>query len=494
MTVEESNKLRESLGLKKLTLTSQDDAPEGSSDNPRLLVEEEEGEVYNAKDAIRKRRDKRMHEELITGNTLGDKEKEEEEESAADWAVRGEGMSVRNKRQRGIEEEKSKQQEEEEGRGGEVRLKVAHNIEDLREGETILTMRDKPILACGTDEEEEDDDDYDEVVLEEAGGPQGLAQREKDDLWRKEKHRNAWDPTLHWDEEEEGNDDLSGDNILDKYTTVEERAAVDARRRGFTLALSNDGLEQNITAELTQDVEGRLKEIMEENKRRSMMQSVAGGNIIRIQSDIMNTNEAAKFLKRRNKEARKGARLRRRRNNNKEEASASVSASGDGDDDIVIPPPKRTMDNNDDDLQDGEEDQELYRQLERQRMVEQKVKARSLVKEEPIESSSGSRDQDDDGGGIAGNNVIDLDTGASYVHDHMDTNDVKDENMGADDGDDDNDALEKQEEVDTDRDRVSDVGRMSRASEFCASIQTPVELKQAEKDEEFAAQRAEHYH
>lgn len=43
-------------------------------------------------------------------------------------------MSVRNKRQRGIEEEKSKQQEEEEGRGGEVRLKVAHNIEDLREG------------------------------------------------------------------------------------------------------------------------------------------------------------------------------------------------------------------------------------------------------------------------------------------------------------------------------------------------------------------------
>lgn len=31
---------------------------------------------------------------------------------------------------------------------------------------------------------------------------------------------------------------------------------------------------------------------------------------------------------------------------------------------------------------------------------------------------------------------------------------------------------------------------MSRASEFCASIQTPVELKQAEKDEEFAAQRA----
>lgn len=26
---------------------------------------------------------------------------------------------------------------------------------------------------------------------------------------------DAWDPTLHWDEEE-GNDDLSGDNILDK--------------------------------------------------------------------------------------------------------------------------------------------------------------------------------------------------------------------------------------------------------------------------------------
>ncbi|KAF4754650.1 hypothetical protein FOZ62_004143, partial [Perkinsus olseni] len=507
MTVEESNKLREKLGLRKLTTNDNNDAPEGSAEKPKLLVDEhdDDAEGYDAKAAIRKRRDKRIHEQLVSGTTLG--EASSTVESAADWVERSnnnnnniiiqsftwgaehvlssllnEGASAAaappppsKKHRKGS----SPSRAEEEG-VADVRLKVAHNVEDLREGETILTMKDKPILACGTEEEEDSDD---EIVLEEAGGPQGLAQKEKEDIWRKEKRRSAWDPTLHWDdnEDEEGG---GGDGILDKYTTVEERAAADARRRGFTLAVSSSTQngEQTLRPELTQDVEARLKELTEDNKRRSMMQSVSGGSI-HIQSDVMDTNEAAKFIKRRNKEARRA--MRRRTSKVLEEDNKTEG-------DIVIPSPKRTMGSpgdDDDDLQDAEEDQELYRQLERQKMVEQKVKARSLVKEELVEGSEGpaaSAAASGDAGGDAGG-VIDLDTGASYVQSHLGA-EVKDEKMEGPADDDDDDQV--QQPGGKNDDNGGGGGRMSRASEFCASIRTPVELKQGQKDEEFAAQRA----
>ncbi|KAF4652038.1 hypothetical protein FOZ61_009956 [Perkinsus olseni] len=513
MTVAESNKLREKLGLRKLTTNDNNDAPEGSSEKPKLLVDEhdDDAEGYDAKAAIRKRRDKRIHEQLVSGTTLG--EASSTVESAADWVERSNNNNIQSftraddvlpsllnegasaasaaaaappppppskKHRKGS----SPSRANDEG-VADVRLKVAHNVEDLREGETILTMKDKPILACGTEEEEDSDDD--EIVLEEAGGPQGLAQKEKEDIWRKEKRRSAWDPTLHWDDNEDEENGGGGDGILDKYTTVEERAAADARRRGFTLAVSSSTQngEQTLRPELTQDVEARLKELTEENKRRAMMQSVSGGNI-HIQSDVMDTNEAAKFIKRRNKEARKAMRRRTsklREEDNKDEAGW----------DIIIPPPKRTMgstndagDDDDDDLQDAEEDQELYRQLERQKMVEQKVKARSLVKEELVEGSEGpaaTASGDADG-------IIDLDTGASYVQSHLGA-EVKDEKMEGGDDDDDDDHLQQQGGKNDDNGGGGGGGgRMSRASEFCASIQTPVELKQAQKDEEFTAQRA----
>ncbi|KAF4720601.1 hypothetical protein FOZ62_004576, partial [Perkinsus olseni] len=282
MTVEESNKLREKLGLRKLTTNDNNDAPEGSSEKPKLLVDEhdDDAEGYDAKAAIRKRRDKRIHEQLVSGTTLG--EASSTLESAADWVERSrhkasssssqpthvtadEGASAAaaappppSKKHRKGSSSPSRANDE---GVADVRLKVAHNVEDLREGETILTMKDKPILACGTEEEEDSDDD--EIVLEEAGGPQGLAQKEKEDIWRKEKRRSAWDPTLHWDDNEDEENGGGGDGILDKYTTVEERTAADARRRGFTLAVSSSTQngEQTLRPELTQDVEARLKEL-----------------------------------------------------------------------------------------------------------------------------------------------------------------------------------------------------------------------------------------
>ncbi|KAF4655948.1 hypothetical protein FOL47_009211 [Perkinsus chesapeaki] len=513
MTIDDSNKLRDKLGLRKLDINNDNNAPEGSSEKPKLLYDMNNEDDYNAKDAIRKRRDKRIHDTLISGETLGHNKEGNSSSTVSEWIQKS------RKEQDGVNDNREREEEEQQALAKKsrkrklddnIKMKVAHNVEDLKEGDyggverqgaegrgergiigfsnsqpigdTILTMKDKPILACGTDDEDDD------IVLEEVGGAHSLAQKDKEDLWKKEKERKSWDPAAHWD-----NDD--NDGILDKYTTIEDRAKADARRRGFTIAVrgDDDTGEQTLQAELTEDVEARLKQITEDNKRRSMMQSITtvGGGWdtggLHIQSDVMDSKDATKFIRRRNKEARKA--MRRLHKHNTEKENDDDGGSGD----IVIPPPKRTLNEDEDDLQDGEEDQELYRQLERQKLVEEKVvlkkgddgdgggyriKARSLVKEEPLD------DTNNNDGASSSSNIIDLDNGASYLHTHLiDEDKIKDETtMGDNDGG---------GSYDDDHPSGDGGGKlMSRASEFCASIQTAVELKKAQKDEEYGARKA----
>ncbi|CAE7246716.1 SART1, partial [Symbiodinium necroappetens] len=151
-SVEESNKLREKLGIQKL----KEDKPQsskGSSNDPVFAPADKKAEDAKDTDKESKRKaaaakSKRDHEELVQGAGLGDiLEKEEGKGSASDWIARTRGADGSMK---GATAKKDDGKKRKEAPGGDVsvpKMKVRHDSEALKEGETmVMTLSDQRLI------------------------------------------------------------------------------------------------------------------------------------------------------------------------------------------------------------------------------------------------------------------------------------------------------------------------------------------------------------
>lgn len=156
-TVEESNKMRASLGLKPL----QTDEPEnkklkGTSNDPvhapagisgKNVPAEQAANEKPSADEVQKRvsaaRNKRHHEELTSGKGLGDILADEGASSASDWVskTRGQKAPVVPK------ELQSGQQKKEYTSADVAGMKVRHDPSKIQEGQEVtVTLADQPLL------------------------------------------------------------------------------------------------------------------------------------------------------------------------------------------------------------------------------------------------------------------------------------------------------------------------------------------------------------
>lgn len=170
LSLEETNKLRISLGLKPLQ-----PAPDSSGDGSAVdTVEDEERKaVENLKalraeqakvaeqEALRQRlkkaRDRKALNEKLKGQTLGEVDETEEKEDIKSWVKRTKKREQELAAKRAQELESQDKQFQEEYTSEHLEgLKVGHDFDEIEEGEgMILTLKDRGIL---------DEDEGDELV------------------------------------------------------------------------------------------------------------------------------------------------------------------------------------------------------------------------------------------------------------------------------------------------------------------------------------------
>ncbi|KAF4613943.1 hypothetical protein D9613_007570 [Agrocybe pediades] len=204
ISLEETNKIRISLGLKPLT---DDKAPadkEQEAENNYKKVREEEAKARDAKriqDNIAKVRNRRELHASLKGATLGDAE--EDVDDTLKWIKRNKKKEkeLAKKRQQELEN-RDKEIQEDYTERDLVGLKVSHDFDELDEGEAkILTLKDSRIL----------DNEEDELQNIEMAEEERL--KERLDAKIKKRAYTGYDD----DEFKEGNQGLMKRSILAKY-------------------------------------------------------------------------------------------------------------------------------------------------------------------------------------------------------------------------------------------------------------------------------------
>ncbi|VDB84779.1 unnamed protein product [Peniophora sp. CBMAI 1063] len=344
ISLEETNKIRISLGLKPLTddAAPADDKDKQAEDN---YAREREREVQNkekkkVQDRIAKLRNQRQLNASLQGTTLGDADPSLDAEDAKKWVKKAKKREreLAKKRQAELESMEKAIQEEYTEKDLEG-LKVSHDFDGLDEGEArILTLKDSRIL-----DNEEDELQNVEMAEEERT-------KERNDLKIKKKDYTGYD-------DDEFGDGRAGmkKSLLAKYDDFLEGP----KESGFRLGAS-------AVAE-ARSVEERKKEEMAAASVNKSLLSIDYSKGLEISDYLQKGDVGFKKPKKKSK-----------RSTRKAEAideEAPATANGDGMDvDIVPIARERNLDANfvdDDDLQAA---------LARTRRA--KMKAKKLTPEE----------------------------------------------------------------------------------------------------------------
>lgn len=334
-SIEESNKLRESLGLKPLVVEGTS-GKSGSSNAPVHVPADKASKPTgdDAKKRAAAAKSRREHEELVSGDGLADiLEREEGKGGAADWISRTRNkdgsMKTVGPAQVGSKPDGRKRKDALPETNEVPRMRVRHDASAIPEGESVtMTLSDKPILDA--------DGNIDNTT------PDELSNVRMTDVERAKHHEELkkqveYDPTK------------DGQNILEKYDELKTGPA------GFVIG----GMPLGRIDET--DPEKRLAILTALSQR----QSLEGKN--KMQSDYYTTEEMAAFRKAPKKK------VKRRK----------VADAKDKDDQIGDPSAAAAAAaSRPQDAGSDEEDPELYEQLSKQRRLVRRSDAGAMKKGE----------------------------------------------------------------------------------------------------------------
>jgi len=163
LSIEETNKLREKLGLKPLKSDSEPKKEKTAEDNYKEYKDtlKSETEAKEIKNRIDKAKEKRLLASKLKGKTLADVS--DDEDDAASWVLKQKQMAEKRAKEaeeseKRIEKESKQQEYKSENLKG---LKIAHDVNDIQTGEVkILTLKDSTIL-----ENEEEGDELESIQI-----------------------------------------------------------------------------------------------------------------------------------------------------------------------------------------------------------------------------------------------------------------------------------------------------------------------------------------
>lgn len=327
-SIEQSQEMRKKLGIKPLDVSGSTTKKKGSSDNPETAPHLQETSKGPSEADVKKRiaasRNKREHEELTSGQGLGDILGSEG--SAADWINRTRNSDGSMKSQKTGKEKdvKSKKGSESLPKG----MKVRHDADQIAEGETIMTLADSNIL----DEKGNINDKADELA--------NVNMMDAD----KAKHNDALRNQKDYDRDNDK-------TILSKYDELKTGP------KGFVLG----GQVMGVIEET--DPEKRLAILTQLSKESSLDSGP------KMQSDYYTTEEMEKFRK-----PKKKIKKRARPVEDKKDKDNQLPVAPSG---SAVAPPGQLQDAGSD-----EEDPELYEQLSKQRRLVRRSDAGAVRKGE----------------------------------------------------------------------------------------------------------------
>jgi len=328
-TVDESNEMRKKLGIRPLEEDSSHKKKVGTSDNPATAPHLQSGDGQPAEGDVKKRiaasRNKREHEELVSGQGLGDILSNEG--SAADWIARTRQKDGSMKKATTGKEKDSQKSKDSKGKDAiPAGMKVRHDAEQIADGDTIMTLADSNILNDKGELNDQEDELANVNMLDS----------------EKAKHNEAVRNQKEYDR------DLEGQNILSKYDELKTGP------KGFVLG----GQVMGVIEET--DPEKRLA-ILTHLSEKSSLESQP-----KLQADFYTTEEMNKFRK-----PKKKVKKRTRQADDKKDPLPVAPAGS------AQAPPGRTQDAGSD-----EEDPELYEQLSKQRRLVRRSDAGAVRKGE----------------------------------------------------------------------------------------------------------------
>lgn len=327
-SVEESNEMRKKLGIKPLDVSGETKKKKGTSDNPEDAPHLQAGDDKPSDGDVKKRiaasRNKREHEELTSGQGLGDILASEG--SAADWIGRTRDKDGSMKKAAGQNKDSRKSAKDAAVPKG---MKVRHDAEQLPDGDTIMTLADSNIL----DKDGNINDGDDELA--------NVNMLDAD----KAKHNEAQKNQKEYDR------DLEGQNILSKYDDLKTGP------KGFVLG------GQVMGAIDETDPEKRLAILTHLSEKSSLETQT------KLQSDFYTTEEMSKFRK-----PKKKVKKRARQADDKKDKDNQMPVAPAG---SATAPPGQIQDAGSD-----EEDPELYEQLSKQRRLVRRSDAGAVRKGE----------------------------------------------------------------------------------------------------------------
>lgn len=282
MSIEETNRVRISLGMKPLSTENSADTQRKEFDARQQILAEQEREAQTAAllERVQKKKEKRkLDESLRKVKTLG--QADEDIDDLAKW--------VTTSRTRGEEEKELAREEalaavrrqaEEDGEDDEEAqlrglkgLKVKHTADELQEGETmILTLADKNILDDKGDLDDDEDQDELENVL--------AAEHKKRSKARKESQKAP----SRFEEEP------AKRGLLNKYDEEEEEAA---------MLIGKQGTIHDEARQRQEEIRSRLQSV--DNRARPAFEQA---------KDYYTSEEAAQFVKPK-KKVKKKVRVRK---------------------------------------------------------------------------------------------------------------------------------------------------------------------------------------
>jgi len=328
-TVDESNEMRKKLGIRPLEEDSSHKKKVGTSDNPATAPHLQSGDGQPAEGDVKKRiaasRNKREHEELVSGQGLGDILSNEG--SAADWIARTRQKDGSMKKATTGKEKDSQKSKDSKGKDAiPSGMKVRHDADQIADGDTIMTLADSNILNDKGELNDQEDELANVNMLDS----------------EKAKHNEAVRNQKEYDR------DLEGQNILSKYDELKTGP------KGFVLG----GQVMGVIEET--DPEKRLA-ILTHLSEKSSLESQP-----KLQADFYTTEEMNKFRK-----PKKKVKKRTRQADDKKDPLPVAPAGS------AQAPPGRTQDAGSD-----EEDPELYEQLSKQRRLVRRSDAGAVRKGE----------------------------------------------------------------------------------------------------------------
>lgn len=332
-SVEESNEMRKKLGIKPLAADGASKKKVGSSDNPEDAPHLKSGDTGPSDGDVKKRiaasRNKREHEELTSGQGLGDILGSEG--SASDWIARTrEKDGSMKKAATGKDKETRKKESQSKGSDAIPKgMKVRHDASQLQDGETIMTLADKNLLDKDGNLNDDDDELANVNMLDSDRAKQNDAVRNQKDYDR----------------------DLEGQSILSKYDDVKTGP------KGFVLG----GQVMGVIEET--DPEKRLA-ILTHLSEKSSLETQN-----KLQADFYTSEEMGKFRK-----PKKKVKKRARQADDKKDKDNQMPVAPAG---SATAPPGHAQDAGSD-----EEDPELYEQLSKQRRLVRRSDAGAVRKGE----------------------------------------------------------------------------------------------------------------